>query len=95
MFTIKGSSDNVSHSIGVIEKISEGEDGVSTYHVTMSISAAFDTLQEPHYTIRNNNTGKSTTYQVHFSTYSLGRRLMFLSHNFAGKEHRPQDLEYS
>ncbi|KAI0806294.1 hypothetical protein BC629DRAFT_1486746 [Irpex lacteus] len=42
---IGGGSDNVSHSTGVIEKISEGEDG------------------ENQYTIRNNNTGKSTTYQ--------------------------------
>ncbi|KAI0087270.1 hypothetical protein BDY19DRAFT_954804 [Irpex rosettiformis] len=42
---IGGESDNVTHSVGVIEKISEGEDGGSRY------------------TIRNNNTGKSSTYQ--------------------------------
>ncbi|KAI0690623.1 hypothetical protein BC835DRAFT_1363589 [Cytidiella melzeri] len=42
---IGGQSDNVSHSTGVIEKITEGEDGQNRY------------------TIKNDNTGKSTEYQ--------------------------------
>ncbi|KAI0346539.1 hypothetical protein BDW22DRAFT_1481571 [Trametopsis cervina] len=42
---IGGDSDNVSHSTGVIQKISEAEDGSSRY------------------TIKNDNTGKTTEYQ--------------------------------
>lgn len=42
---IGGASDKVTHSTGVIESVSEGDDGA------------------PRYTITNDNTGKSTTYQ--------------------------------
>jgi len=42
---IGGDSDNVAHSTGTIEDITEAEDGTTRY------------------TIKNDSTGKSTTYQ--------------------------------
>ncbi|EKM58186.1 uncharacterized protein PHACADRAFT_207020 [Phanerochaete carnosa HHB-10118-sp] len=42
---IGGSSDNVAHSTGIIEKIWQAEDGTTRY------------------TIKNENTGKTTDYQ--------------------------------
>lgn len=42
---IGGGSDNVAHSTGTIEKVSQAEDGT------------------PRFTIKNDNTGKTATYQ--------------------------------
>ncbi|PCH42290.1 hypothetical protein WOLCODRAFT_152320 [Wolfiporia cocos MD-104 SS10] len=42
---IGGDSDNVAHSTGTVEKVTEAEDGTTRY------------------TIKNDNTGKSTQYQ--------------------------------
>ncbi|EGN98880.1 hypothetical protein SERLA73DRAFT_136893 [Serpula lacrymans var. lacrymans S7.3] len=57
---IGGDSDNVSHSVGEVVEV-QGSGAVSIFSVNPAHPLTFP--QDAKYTIRNDNTGKATTYQ--------------------------------